>query len=402
MDLSSPLLAKIVTFRETRSKPAKASGLYPYFRPIGSGQDTEVIIHGRKLLMFGSNSYLGLCCHPEVTAAAKAAIDRYGSGCAGSRFLNGTLDLHLELEAQLAGLLGKAAVVLFPTGFQTNLGVVSTLVGRGEYIVADKENHASIVDGCLLSQGKFLRFSHNDPDSLARNLAKVPGDAGTLVVVDGVFSMSGDIAPLSDIATHAERHRAVLMVDDAHGIGVLGARGAGTCDHFGLQDKVQLIMGTFSKSLASIGGFIAGDEDTVDFLKHHCRPLIFSASISPPNAAAALAALTIMRREPERIARLHENSRVMRSGLKELGLRVGEGDLPIIPVLCGDTLLTWKMAMRLDEEGVFVNPVVTPAVPPHGDLLRISVTATHTDEQIGFALGKIEKVARELGLIGKQ
>jgi 8-amino-7-oxononanoate synthase len=394
---SVPLLKKAYEF--TDAERIKAAGLYPYFRPISSAQDTEVLMDGRRVIMMGSNSYLGLTNHPEVKEAVKQATDKYGSGCAGSRFLNGTLDIHLELEAELADLVQKEAAVLYSTGFQANLGVISALVGKGEYVVTDRDDHASIVDGCRLCFGKLLRFAHNDMESLEARLAGCPLEAGKLVAVDGVFSMKGDIADVPAIVRLAEQYRAAVLVDDAHGIGVLGPDGAGTAAHFGLTDRVHVIMGTFSKSLASLGGFIAADKATIEYLKHRSRPLIFSASISPPNAAATLAALRIMRREPDRIKRLWRNTRQMTEGLKKLGFDIGDSQTPILPVHIGDMFVCFRMCKRLDEEGVFVNPVVPPAVGPNEALLRVSLMATHTEAQIALALKKLEKVGRELKII---
>ncbi|HOK77981.1 MAG TPA: aminotransferase class I/II-fold pyridoxal phosphate-dependent enzyme [Verrucomicrobiota bacterium] len=374
-------------------------GLYPYFRTISTAQDTEVTINEKRVLMLGSNSYLGLTNHPKIKEAAKAAIEKYGTGCAGSRFLNGTLDIHLELEQALARLVGKEAVLLYSTGFQVNLGVISALVGKGEYVIADKSDHASIVEGCLLAQGKFLRFAHRDMAALENRLRMIDRDAGKLIVVDGVFSMEGDIIQLPELCRLAHEHKAVVMVDDAHAIGVLGKNGSGTSDHFGLTDRVHLIMGTFSKSLASLGGFIASDHATIDYLKHHSKPLIFSASMSPANAAAALAALKIMQNEPDRIQRLWHNTERMKHGLMSLGFDLGASQTPILPVYCRDLLVTFKFCKRLEEEGVFVNPVVSPGVPPGQELLRVSLMATHTDAQIDFALDKFAKVGRELGII---
>jgi len=374
-------------------------GLYPYFRTISSAQDTEVMIDGQKVLMLGSNSYLGLTNHPKIKAAAQAAVEKYGTGCAGSRFLNGTLDIHLELESALAKLVNKEAVLLYSTGFQVNLGVISALVGKGEYVLGDKSNHASIVEGCLLSQGKFLRFAHKDMAALESRLQKVEPEAGKLIVVDGVFSMEGDIIPLPDLCRIARQYGAAIMVDDAHAIGVLGKSGAGTANHFGLTDQVDLIMGTFSKSLASLGGFIASDAQTIDYLKHHSRPLIFSASMSPANAAAVLAALQIMLQEPERSAQLWRNTRRMKQGLRDLGFDLGDSATPILPVYCRDLMIAFKLCKRLQEEGLFVNPVVSPAVAPGQELIRISLMATHTDQQVDFALDKLGKVGKELGLI---
>ena len=382
----------------TGAAEVRALGLYPYFRTISSAQDCEVVIGGRKVLMFGSNSYLGLTNHPKIKEAARAAVRKYGSGCAGSRFLNGTLDIHLELEEALGGLVGKEAVLLYSTGFQANLGAISALVGNGDYILADKSDHASIVEGCRLAQGEFLRFAHRDMAALERRLRRIDPAAGKLIVVDGVFSMEGDIIQLPEVCALARRYGAAVMVDDAHGIGVLGERGAGTASHFGLGDEVQLSMGTFSKSLASLGGFIASDAATIDYLRHHSRPLIFSASMSPANAAAALAALRIMMSEPERIARLWRNTERMRSGLRALGFDLGGSESPVLPVHCGDMLVAFKLCKRLEEEGVFVNPVVHPAVPPGRELIRISLMATHTSRQVDFALDKLGRTGRELGL----
>lgn len=391
------LFKKVAAYKS--ADQVRAMGLYPYFRTISSAQDTEVIIDGRKVLMLGSNSYLGLTNHPEIKEAARAAVTKYGTGCAGSRFLNGTLDLHLELERKLASLVGKEAVLLYSTGFQVNLGVISALVGKGDYVLGDKSNHASIVDGCLLSPGEFVRFPHRSLNALEARLRTIPGDAGKLVVVDGVFSMEGDIVQLPELCKIAQQHNAAVMVDDAHAIGVLGKNGAGTADHFGLANDVHLIMGTFSKSLASLGGFIAGEADTIDYLKHNSRALIFSASMSPANAAAVIAALNIMIREPERIAQLWRNTRRMKAGLASLGFDLGESETPILPVYCGSLVAAFTLCKQLQEEGVFVNPVVSPAVAPGRELIRISLMATHTDKQIDFALDKLGKVAKKLGVI---
>jgi 8-amino-7-oxononanoate synthase len=392
-----PLLEKARSFNT--AEQLRKAGLYPYFRTISSAQDTEVIIEGKKVLMLGSNSYLGLTNHPRIKEAARAAVEKYGTGCAGSRFLNGSLDIHLELEAALARLVNKEAVLLYSTGFQVNLGVISALVGKGEYVLGDKSNHASIVEGCLLSQGKFLRFSHKDMAALENRLRKLEPEAGKLIVVDGVFSMEGDIIQLPELCRVAGEYGAAIMVDDAHAIGVLGKNGAGTANHFGVTDKVHLIMGTFSKSLASLGGFIGADTATIDYLKHYSRPLIFSASMSPANAAAVLAALQIMVAEPERMAQLWRNTRRMKQGLRDLGFNLGDSETPILPVYCRNLMVAFKMCKRLQEEGVFVNPVVSPAVAPGQELIRISLMATHTDKQVDFALDKLGKVGKELGLI---
>jgi 8-amino-7-oxononanoate synthase len=374
-------------------------GLYPYFRVITSAQHTEVVIDGQKILMLGSNSYLGLTNHPKIKEAARAAVDKYGTGCAGSRFLNGTLDIHLELEDTLARLVGKEAVLLYSTGFQVNLGVISAMVGKGEYILGDKSNHASIVEGCLLSPGKFLRFNHKDMAALESRLQTIDPTAGKLIVVDGVFSMEGDVIQLPELCRIAGRYGAALFVDDAHSIGVLGKHGAGTASHFDLTDQVHFIMGTFSKSLASLGGFIASDAETIDYLKHHSRSLIFSASMSPANAAAVLAAVKIMLSEPQRIAQLWHNTERMKAGLIRLGFEIGDSETPILPLYCRDLMIAFKLCKRLHEEGVFVNPVVSPAVAPGQELIRISLMATHTDKQIDFALDKLDKVGKEFALI---
>lgn len=391
------LFNKVRSFKS--AEQVRAMGLYPYFRTISSAQDTEVIINGKKVLMLGSNSYLGLTNHPKIKEAAKAAVEKFGTGCAGSRFLNGTLEIHLELEQALAKLVNKEAVLLYSTGFQVNLGVISALVGKGDYVLADKSDHASIVDGCLLSRGEFVRFPHNDMEALEKQLQGIEPDAGKLIVVDGVFSMEGDIINLPEVCRLAKKYNAAVMVDDAHAIGVLGEKGSGTSNHFGLTDQVHLIMGTFSKSLASLGGFIASDAATIDYLKHHSRALIFSASMSPANAAAVKAALDIMISEPERIQQLWKNTNRMRQGLLSLGFDLGVSQTPILPIYCRSLLNAFKFTKRLQEEGVFVNPVVSPAVPPGQELIRISLMATHTDSQIDFALEKLGKVGKELGII---
>ena len=391
------LFKKVRNFRSAAR--IRATGLYPYFRTISSAQDSEIVINGRKVLMLGSNSYLGLTNHPKIKEAAKAAIQKYGTGCAGSRFLNGTLDIHLELEQALGRLVNKEAVLIYSTGFQVNLGVISTLVGKGEYVLADKSDHAIIVEGCQLCRGNFVRFAHNDMGALESRLQQIHPGTGKLVVVDGVFSMEGDIIQLPELCRLAAKYGAAVMVDDAHAIGVLGKKGAGTASHFGLTDQVQLIMGTFSKSLASLGGFIASDPQTIDYLKHNSRPLIFSASMSPGNAAAVMAALEIMRSEPERIARLWQNAGRLKRGLIAQGFDLGASETPIIPVYCRDMMVTFKFSKRLQEEGVFVNPVVSPGVPPGQEMLRVSLMATHTDKQIDYALDKFGLVGRELGLV---
>ena len=386
-------------FQFTQADEIRSAGLYPYFRPIATEQDTEVIINGKRLLMLGSNSYLGLTNHPRVKEAAIAAIKKYGTGCAGSRFLNGTLDLHLQLEGELGEFLGKEAVLLYSTGFQANLGIISGLVEKGEFAVTDKSDHASILEGCKLSFGETKRFRHNDMGSLKRVLERLPREAGKLIIVDGVYSMEGDIAPVPEIIKLAREYNARVMVDDAHGLGVLGERGAGTSEHFGVTQDVDVIMGTFSKSLASLGGFAASCREVIEYLKHHSRPLIFSASISPPNTAAALEALRILKEEPERREWLWRNTRILHEGFKSLGFDIGTSQTPVIPVYVGDVLKVFQMCMMLHNEGVFVNPVVPPGVPPGRSLIRVSCMATHTPEQLYFALDKFEKVGKALDLI---
>ncbi len=392
-----PLRLKAARYRDSRI--VKAMGIYPYFREIASAQDTSVSIDGRPVLMFGSNSYLGLTNHPEIKRAAIAAIEKYGTGCSGSRFLNGSLDIHRLLEEELAELVEMPGALVYSTGFQANLGAISTVVGKGEYVITDQYDHASIIDGSRLSFGRKLKFRHNDLEDLRRVLGSLPEDAGKLVVVDGVYSMEGDIARLPEIAAICAGARAGLMVDDAHGIGVLGRRGAGTVSHFGLAGRVEIIMGTFSKSLASLGGFIAADEDTIEYLKHNSRALMFSASMPPSNVEAVRAALRIMEREPERIERLWENTRRMSDGLRAIGFDTGRSETPIIPVTVGDSTKAFRMCTVLQEEGVFVNPVVAPAVPEGECIIRVSLMATHTPDQIDFALGKMEKVGRALHVV---
>ena len=377
----------------------RSQGIYPYFRPICTQQGPVVRINGKELIMLGSNSYLGLTEDPRVKEAAKRAIEKYGTGCAGSRFLNGTLDLHLQLEEELADFLGKEAVLLFSTGFQTNLGIISTLVGKGDYVIIDKSDHASIVEGCRLSLGEIKRFRHNDVAHLEKVLKGIDEDAGKLIVVDGVYSMEGDIAPVPEIVELSKRYGARFMIDDAHGLGVLGETGAGTAEHFGLTDQVDIIMGTFSKSLASLGGFVAARKEVVEYLKHKARALIFSASISPPNTAAALEALRILRSEPERRKALWDNTKRLQDGLRSLGFDIGNTQTPVVPVYIGDDLKTFQICKALHDEGVFVNPVVPPGVPPGKSLLRLSVMATHKPEHIDFALEKLEKVGRRFGVI---
>ncbi|MBM7581674.1 8-amino-7-oxononanoate synthase [Caldicoprobacter guelmensis] len=379
-------------YNYTAAKEAMKAGIYPYFHVLESGQDTEVIINGKRTIMIGSNNYLGLTSDPRVIEAAKRALDKYGTGCSGSRFLNGTLDLHVELEKRLAAFLKKEAALTFSTGFQTNLGIISAIAGRNDYIICDRANHASIIDGCRLSFAKVLKFEHNDMEDLERILSNIPDKHGKLIVVDGVFSMEGDICNLPEIVRLARKYGARVMVDDAHGLGTLGKHGRGTAEYFGLEDEVDIIMGTFSKSLASLGGYIAASEEVIHYVKHVSRPFIFSASISPANAAAALEALNILQSEPERVARVQENARYMREGLKKLGIPIRETETPIIPVMTWEDRRTFVIAKQLLDEGVYVNPVVSPAVKPGQCLLRTSYTATHTKEQLDYALSAFERV----------
>ena len=374
-------------------------GLYPYFRTIESEQDTVVKINGKDVMMFGSNSYLGLTTHPKLKEASKAAIDKYGSGCAGSRFLNGTLDLHLELEEKLANYVGKDGALVFSTGFQVNLGVISSLPGRHDYIILDDLDHACIIDGARLSFAKTLKYRHNDMESLEKTLQKTELDKIKLIAVDGVFSMEGDIANLPKIVELAKKYNANIMVDDAHGLGVIGKNGAGTASHFGLTEDVDLIMGTFSKSLASIGGFIAADSDTINFLKHNARSLIFSASIAPANAASVIAALDLIQQEPERIQKLWDNTHRAMKAFKEVGFDIGHTQTPIIPLFVRDDFKTFKLTKMLLDEGVFVNPVVSPAVPSSSSLIRFSLMATHSFDQIDQAIEKITKISKQLGIL---
>jgi 8-amino-7-oxononanoate synthase len=383
----------------TRADELKACGLYPYMRVIESGQDTEVLVGGRRMLMLGSNAYLELTTHPYVKERSAAALQQYGTGCAGSRFLNGTLPIHLELERRLAALVGKEAALVFPTGFQTNTGVVASLVHQGEFVVVDKYIHACILDGCALSPGTLVRYNHNDMKDLEEKLGKLPANAAKLIITDGIFSMEGDICDLPTIVKLARRHHAQIMIDDAHGIGVLGPGGRGTAAHFGLTAEVDLIMGTFSKSLAAIGGFIAGSERVVNYLMHTARPFMFSASASPASVGAVLGALDVMEREPERFQRLWDNARFLKAGFQELGFDTGHSESPIIPILAGDWDTCLEVWRFLQEEGIFVNPVLPPAVPPGRCMLRISVTAGHTREQLARALEGFAKMGRHFGLI---
>ena len=378
---------------------AKALGVYPYFREIESDQDTEVIINGKKVLMFGSNSYLGLTNHPKIKEAAIAAIKKYGTGCAGSRFLNGTLDIHVELEKRLARFVGKEEAIIYSTGFQVNLGVISCLTGREDYIIWDELDLASIIEGRRLSFSTQLKFKHNDMASLEKVLKSCPEDKVKLIVVDGVFSMEGDVANLPEIVALAKKYNAAIYVDEAHGIGVFGRQGRGTCDHFGVAQDVDLIMGTFSKSFASLGGFVATDSITANYLRHNSRSYIFSASITPASTAAVSAALDIMESEPERIEHLWEMTHYALDGFRNMGCEIGNTSTPIIPLFIRDNNKTFRITRELFDEGVFVNPVVSPAVPSDSTLIRFSLMATHTKEQLDFALDKIQKCFKRYDLL---
>ncbi len=378
---------------------AKKTGFYPYFKAIQSEPDREVVIGGKRLLMFGSNNYLGLTTHPKLKAMAIKAIEKYGTGCTGSRFLNGTLDLHEELEAKLAAFFGKEDCIVFSTGFQTNLGVISALVRRGDVAITDKLDHASIVDGCQLSFGQVKRFIHNDMDDLEKVLKGIRGDKGKLIVVDGVFSMEGDIANLPEISRLAKKYGCRVMVDDAHAVGVLGKNGKGTAEHFGLESEIDLIMGTFSKSFATIGGFVVGEKRVITFIRHQARSLIFSASIPPPAVATVLAALEIIKNEPERRERLWQNTNKMLNGLKRLGYNTGNSCTPIIPIIIGDDNKTINFWHTLYEAGLFTNPVIPPAVPSGRSLIRTSYMATHTEKELDQALAIFEEAGKRAGLI---
>jgi 8-amino-7-oxononanoate synthase len=376
----------------------KELGIYPYFRSIESEQDTEVIIQGKKTLMFGSNSYLGLTGHPKIKEAAIKAIEKYGSGCVGSRFLNGTLDIHIELENKLAEYVGKEAALVFSTGFQANLGIVSTMAGRNEYLILDELDHASIIDGARLSFAKVLKYKHNNMQALEQVLGKLPYQDAKLIVTDGIFSMEGDIAKLPGISALAKKYNASLMVDEAHSLGILGNQGRGVVDHFGLTKDTDLIMGTFSKSFASLGGFIAADCELIEYIKHHARSLMFSASMTPAATASVLAALEIVKQEPERIKNLWELTHYAICQFKTRGFDIGDTESPIIPIYIRDDIKTFQFTTLLSNEGVFVNPVVSPATSSDASLIRFSLMATHTKDQIDFAIEKMLKVINAMDI----
>ncbi len=390
------LYAKCRRFKAAQN--LMAAGCYPYFQPIESPQEPEIVVRGRRMIMIGSNNYLGLSTHPKVKEAARLALERYGTGCGGSRFLNGTQDLHEELEWKLARFKGREAALLFSTGFQTNLGILSALGGKGDVLIADRWDHASIVDGCRLSFGQTRRFRHNDMADLERVLAR-SGKRGKLIVVDGVFSMEGDIANLPEIVRLARKYKARIMLDDAHATGILGKSGRGTAEHFGLEQEVDLVMGTCSKVLASIGGFVAGRAEVIHYIQHHARSLIFSASLPPPCVSAISAALDVIKAEPERRERLWENAERMRQGLTALGFDTGLSKTPIIPVIFGENRLVFQFWKLLYDEGIFSNPAVTPAVPKGRALIRTSYMATHTAIQLDRVLEAFRKVGKRLGVI---
>lgn len=385
----------------TAPEEIRKAGLYPYFRVIQSEQDTEVLINDKPVLMFGSNSYLGLTNHPKIKEAAKAATERYGTGCAGSRFLNGTLSIHIELEEVLADYLKREAVILYSTGFQANLGALAPLVSRHDYVLIDERVHASIIDACRLSFGKVQKFGHNDMEDLERLAAKLPHETLKFIVVDGIFSMEGDIAPLPEITRIAQQHNCVVVCDDAHSIGVIGELGIGTGSHFGLHDAVDLQIGTFSKSLASLGGFIASSKSVIEFLKHTSRSLIFSASMTPAAAASVLAALDILKAEPERIDQLWVNTNYAIARFRDLGFEIGHTESPIIPLYVRDNHKTFALSTMAFNDGVFINPVVSPAVPSEESLIRFSLMATHTIEQIDRAVDILYRNARKLGILDR-
>lgn len=390
------LFDKVTSF--TAAKEAMELGIYPYFRALSHSEGVTATFEGKQVVMLGSNNYLGLTTDPRVKKAATEALDKYGTSVTGSRFLNGTLELHLELERRLAKFVNMEAALVFSTGYQTNVGTITAILGKGDYAILDKEAHACIVDGVMMSRGEMKRFKHNDTEDLDRVLSLLPADAGKLVVIDGVYSMGGDLAPLPEIVEVCKKHGARLMVDDAHGVGVTG-QGRGTPFQFGMTDQVDLMMGTFSKSFASIGGFIAGSHDVIHYIQHHARSLIFSAALPASNAAAVLAALDIIESEPQHVQRVWENADYMRRGLKELGYNVGASVAPIIPVIIGEQYLTGITWAALIENGVYTNPVVPPATPPNASLLRTSYIATHTTDLLDRALSAFKIVGENLDLI---
>lgn len=393
------LFKKCETYNKEYLQKVMDSGLYPYFHYLNSGQNTEVVMEGNRTIMIGSNNYLGLTSNPEVIKAGVEAIQKYGSGCSGSRFLNGTLDIHMELEKELAEFLHKEDVVTFSTGFQSNLGIISAIAGRNDYILCDKENHASIYDACRLSFAKMLRYNHSDMQDLERQLKTIPDTAGILIVTDGVFSMSGEICKLPEIVALAKKYGARIMIDDAHGLGVLGEHGRGTAEHFGLENEVDIYMGTFSKSLASLGGYMATTKEVATYVRHNSRPFIFSASITPASVACARASLKLLRENPQMVKNLAEISNYMRSGLKAKGIKIIESTTPIIPIYTYEDEKAFLACKLLLERGVYVNPVISPATPKGQALLRTSYMATHTKEQMDEAIEKIAEVLKIINVL---
>lgn len=383
----------------TRAEEAQEMGIYPYFTPIQEVKGNRVIIDGKEMIMVGSNNYLGLIDHPRVKKAAEEALERYGVSTCGSRFLNGTLDIHVQLEERLARFMNKEAAQAFSTGFQTNLGIISTIAGKGDAIITDRMVHASIIDACRLSFASIHKYRHNDMDDLGRILSSLDKNMGKLIVIDGVFSMEGDLAYLPGIVELAKKFEAKVLVDDAHGIGVMGKNGRGTAEHFGVEDDVDLIMGTFSKSFASLGGFVAGDKKVISYIKHFARSLIFSASITPASVATVLTALDIIQNEPERRERLWEITNKMKSGFQSMGYQTGPTETPVIPVIIGHDELTFMLWRLLRENGIFTNPVIYPAVPKDQSLIRTSYSATHTDEELNIVLESFRKCGQQLGII---
>lgn len=393
------LFKKCETYNKEYLQKVMDSGLYPYFHYLNSGQNTEVVMEGNRTIMIGSNNYLGLTSNPEVIKAGVEAIQKYGSGCSGSRFLNGTLDIHMELEKELAEFLHKEDVVTFSTGFQSNLGIISAIAGRNDYILCDKENHASIYDACRLSFAKMLRYNHSDMQDLERQLKTIPDTAGILIVTDGVFSMSGEICKLPEIVALAKKYGARIMIDDAHGLGVLGEHGRGTAEHFGLENEVDIYMGTFSKSLASLGGYMATTKEVATYVRHNSRPFIFSASITPASVACARASLKLLRENPQMVKNLAEISNYMRSGLKAKGIKIIESTTPIIPIYTYEDEKAFLACKLLLERRVYVNPVISPATPKGQALLRTSYMATHTKEQMDEAIEKIAEVLKIINVL---
>jgi 8-amino-7-oxononanoate synthase len=391
------LFDKVASYDRVQS--LRDHAIYPYYRVVSSGQDPVVMMNGRPVVMLGSNNYLGLSSHPEVKAAAAAALEKYGTGCAGSRLLNGTLDIHVELEERLARFMRREAVITFATGYQANVGAISALLGRHDVVFLDNLDHASLIDGVRLGFAKDRKFKHNDMADLEKKLAAAPEDAGKLIVVDGVYSMEGDLADLPRVVELARRFGARVFVDEAHGVGVLGTHGRGACEHFGVESEVDLVMGTFSKSLAAVGGFIAGSRRVIDYIKHNARSAIFSAAPAPPVIGAVKKALDILEREPERRKALWENTDYMKAALPALGFQIGKPESPVIPILVGQDEIAYEMAVRLQDEGVFANPVVSPAVQPGNAMIRTSYMATHTRQHLDIALEALASVGRQLGVI---